>query len=317
MLNPLRFVAQVIDNKDSSIERQHVIIENGHVRGSGSVMSAGAAFDTDLSCCPHSETLLKAVRSCKDVVGLSVTPSGRLCVKSGRFRALVPCLTDPTPGVHPMPSGTTEIDIDGAKLIKTFELLMPFVSVDTIRPWTNGILLRDQSAFATNNMSIIQAWLGVNIPEALNIPLAAIKIIVKHGIPPAKIISDGASITFIYNDNRWIKTLLYETTWPPLDTILDVKSNPRDIPDGFFAGIASLAKFGADIYFRDGQLCTSTHDNDGATYVVEGLASEGIYQLELLALLDGVASTADFDRYPEPATFFGDGVRGVCLGRRP
>lgn len=314
MIEQLKFVANAIDTKASNVQLQHMIISNGTVRGSNGVISMGVSADTDLNCAPHADTLLKAMKSCKDVVSLSMTPTGRLSVKSGRFKALVECI-EPIEGVHAKPSGTSELNVDGACLIKTFETLMPFVAVDTARPWANGILLRDSSAFATNNMCIAQAWLGVDIPEALNIPLAAIKIIVKRGIAPSRIMYDRASITFIYEDSCWIKTQLYETSWPKLGPIMDVESSPRDIPKDFFSGIASLAKFGGDIYFRDGKLCTSEHDSEGATYEVEGLASDGIYNGELLALLDGIATSADFDRYPLAATFFGANIRGVCLGK--
>lgn len=316
VLDPLKFVYSAIDKKSAVIEMTHFLIENGHVRATNGVLSLGSPIELDLKCAPHAETALLAVRSCKDVISLSLTDGGRLRVGSGRFRALVPC-SDTNGEYHPKPSGM-EVDIDGEKLLAAFQRLEPFVAVDNLRPWANGILLRGQSAFATNNICLIEAWLGVDLPLTANIPLAAIKAVTSQNTHPSKVLMDERSITFMYDNGRWIKTQLYESEWPLLERILNVSCTPREIPKDFFAGIDAITKFtdNGRVYFRDGKMCSSPSDKEGATYEVEGLPEKGLYKAEAVKLLAGVATSADFDRYPETAIFYGENVRGAVIGMR-
>jgi hypothetical protein len=50
--------------------------------------------------------------------------------------------------------------------------------------------------------------------------------------------------------------------------------------------------------------------------VVDGLGIEGAYQIKMLGLLNGIATHADFTRFPEATMFFGERLRGAILGMR-
>lgn len=316
LLKTLKFVRDAVSNKVANEEMRHFVIANGHVRATNGVMSLGSPIDLDFSCNPHAETLFKAVGNCKDTVSLHMTPAGRLSVRSGNFRALVPCYEDAT--VHPKPSGAMVEGFNGAALMDAFALLERFVCKDDLRPWTNGILLRDQFAYATNNVCLVQYWLGEQLPFVANIPLPAIKEVLRINENPSVMLMDQSSVTFMYDDGRWLKTLLYETEWPPLDKVLEVPSNPQPIPDTLFDALSAVMPFtGEDrhVHFKDGCVNSSADPSvAGASYAVEGLAAAGIYRAEMLSLLKGCVTTADFNRYPEPVMFFGERFRGAILG---
>lgn len=317
IIDVIKFVNTAINDKSPVGEMTHILIENGHVRGTNGMLSIGSPIELDLTCAPHAATLLRAIRSCKEVVSLSITPGGRLSVKSGKFRALVPCIDPLECTYHSKPSGSV-VNLYGAVLFKAFEKLKDFVSTDGTRPWSTGVLLRGQSAFATNNICMIESWLGIDIPFIVNVPLDAVKAVIDRKVPPARILMDERSMTFFYDSGAWIKTQLIEDQWPPVERVLDQESSPCPVPAGFFEGLASISKFSEEgrVYFRDGRMCTSQHDSEGAAYDVENLAEEGLYNIASLQLLDGVATSVDFDRYPNHALFFGDKVRGAVLAMR-
>lgn len=317
VLEALRFTASAVNHKSPIAEMTHFLIDHGQVRTTDGTLSLGSPIDLDLSCAPHADTLMRACKSCKDVMSLSLTDGGRLRVKSGKFRALVPCIDVNDCTYHPKPSGY-EVEIQGDMLLAAFTKLSPFVATDSLRPWANGILLRGQSAFATNNICLIESWLGIDLPFIANIPLGAIKAVIGQKKPPSKIMSDGNSITFFYESGRWIKTQLYESDWPPVENLLNVQSNPRAIPEGLFDGLDAISNFtGEDkVHFREGSLWSSKHDSEGASYEVTGLPEDGKYNIASLKLLRDLATSADFDRFPENALFFGDNLRGVVMGFR-
>jgi hypothetical protein len=70
------------------------------------------------------------------------------------------------------------------------------------------------------------------------------------------------------------------------------------------------------IHIQEGVLRTHLGDEQGASYEVDGLGITGLYQIKMLRLLQGVAETADFTRYPEPVLFFGKNLRGAIVGMR-
>lgn len=306
-----------MSKKDSNLEMKHFAIEAGHIRATNGTLTLGSPIDVDINCAPKAELLYHAIGKCKDVTSLKMTPTGRLSVVSGKFRALIPCV-DMMSIPHPKPTGM-RIDVDGAALLDAFDKLERFVGKDELRPFTNGILLRGQSAFATNNTCLVEYWLGVDVPT-LNIPLQAVTEALRIGEAPTTCMSDGNTFTMLYPDNRWVKTLLLATEWPDLSHILDKPSSQVPVPEELFTGLDAVKAFDGDrrIWFtEDGVKAMATGGGDEAYYAVEGLHPAGCYRAEMLALIKDVATTADFSAYPEPVLFYGKNLRGAIMGLNP
>lgn len=317
LLKTLKFVRGAVSKTDTNVEMKHFAIEGGHIRATNGVLSIGSPVDLAFTCAPEAESFYKAIGQCKDVVSVKhLEATNRLSIGSGKFRAFVQCI-DMT-GVHAKPSGT-EIPFGGAAILAAFEALEPFVCKDQLRPWTNGILLAGSSACATNNAVLAEYWLGgVPMPHSINIPLVAIREVLRVGMVPERVLMDASSITFLYSDGRWIKSLLLENDWPGFDSVLNVEHNAVPIPPDLFAGVKAVRGFAEgderNVFFRDGAVHASRHDDTGASYAVEGLATHGAYRVENLMLLEAVAERADFQRWPEAVVFFGGQLRGALMG---
>lgn len=316
MLKTLRFVQGSVAKKDFLPALTHFVIEGGKVRGYNGTLALCSPIPFDIECKPKAEPLVRAIANCDDTVSLSLTPAKRLSVRSGSFKAFVDCIEGETP--HAEPEGRV-VEINGAALLQAMKTVYPFVGEDASRPWGTGALLRGPSVFATNNVSLIEFWTGIDFPVLVNIPRAAIKEIVRIDEPPTLAQVAENSFTLHYADGRWLRTQLLPTDWPDLSKILDVPSNQKPIDPALYTGLDVLRPFVdkmGRIEFGESGISTHGAGDEGASYALESGPQRGTYNVEILRLLRDVADTADFDQYPKPCIFVGNCLRGALMGMR-
>lgn len=316
ILNTLRFVQGAASTKDLIPEMKHFVIKDGVIRAFNGMIAISSPIDFEVNCAPKVVPLVQAIRNCDEVTTLGMTDGGRLRVRSGPFRAFIDCVELENMADH-QPEGD-RVEVDGAALLAAIKVLNPFVGNDASRLWVNGIMFEGQSAFATNNVCLVEYWIGDHLPFKANVPMAAIKEVVRIGQPPEAVQVSEHSITFHYPDGRWIRSQLFSTEWPDIvSKILNAPAAPVALPETLFDGLELVKPFlekQGIVYFRDGKLHTSVDDSLGASYEVERLPQEGVYKHKMLSLLKGVATSADFSTYPKPCMFYGDRLRGAIVG---
>lgn len=315
MLAELKFVQGAVSRKDLLPEMTHFSIVDGRITSYNGVLALSSPIDFGIDCYPKAEALIKAIASCTDVTTLSMTPAGRLRVESGKFRSFVPCLVDVSYDITPEGE---EVGLDGEAFLKGLKIVARFIGNDASRPWSNGVLLKDQSFFATNNVSLVQYWLGINFPSVVNIPMAAVREVLRINRAPTHVQLTDRSITFHYESGEWIRSQLLATDWPTFSHLLDVPSNPVPIEDELFTAIRVL-KGSEDelrrIYIKENQFYTHKEINEsGACYTADISMPEGCFSGTVLELLEGVGEVADFTKWPAPIPFFGPNLRGVLMG---
>lgn len=316
MFAELKFVQGSVAKKDYLPALTHFCIENGTVRGYNGTLALCAPIPFDINCKPKATAMVQAIKNCSETITLSMTPAGRLSIKSGSFKAFVDCIEGETH--HVEPEGD-RVEIDGASLLAGMKALQPFIGDDASRPWANGVLLKGQSAFATNNVIVVEYWTGATFPITVNLPRAAIKEILRIDEAPEWAQATDTSFTLHYSNKRWIRTQLLPTEWPDLTRILDVPSKQLPINPQLFVGLEGIKGF-ADklgrVTFHNSAVCTSLVEGEGASFEVNGLNYDGSYNVEMLASLADVAHTIDFSSYPKPCIFHGDRLRGAIIGMR-
>ena len=316
MLEALKFVQGAVARRDFVAALTHFQIKEGGIKGYNGMLALYSPIDLDLNANPKAAPFAKAIQTCKDTVQLNMTAAGRLSVKSGGFRAYIECLDEQIfSDIHPEGQ---DIALDG-HFLDILKTLAPFIAEDASRPWARGILFRGPSAFATNNIILVEKWLGFNFPVEVNIPKPAVQEILRIGEEPERLQMDGRSITFHFKNGRWLRSQTYDLGWPDLAKVLDRAGAPKPIPDGFFSGLSDLAPFLDDlerIFFKEGELTTSQTEGLGAAAKVAGVPSQGCYNYHQLHKLDGVADSVDFEAYPKPCLFYGDKLRGAIVGIR-
>jgi DNA polymerase III sliding clamp (beta) subunit (PCNA family) len=317
MLDALNFVKGAVARKDFVPVQQHFLIRGGIIRAFNGLIGLSSPIPVDIDCAPKANQLIKAIESCEGTVALSLTETGRLLVRSGRFKTFVDTTEPETFPVYAPQGKRINLDSD---ILPALRYLEPFIADDASRQWACGIMLDGESAFATNNIVLQQYWLGFKFPCRVNIPGAAIRELLRIGESPTALQMDETRVTFFYPEQRQITTNVYETEWPQTDQLLSRDSNQSPFPDGFFDVIERLIPFCDDlgrVYFTGNRISTSPDpDNAGTTIDLPGVPVAGCFNAKQLLRLKDVALSIDFESYPLPSLFYGDVARGLIVGLR-
>ena len=315
MLDAIRFTQGAVAKKDFSPELTHFRIENGTIRGFNGNLSLFSPISLDLKISPKALPFIKAVQACKETIELHVTSTGRLSIRSGKFKAFVDCLEEAFPAVDP--AGEV-IPLQG-ELLGVMKKLFPFIAEDASRPWARGILFRGQSAITTNNIVLLEYWLGYQFPVEINVPRAAIAELLRIGEEPTAIQIGENSCTFHFKGDRWLRTATCSTEWPDMRPVLERNTTQLPFPEGLMEAAQELMPFVDDLtrlFMTPGKVATSQHDGDGASVDLPSIQTTGCFNAKQLVQLSGIAKTVDFSDAPKPCIFYGDRIRGAIAGMR-
>jgi hypothetical protein len=321
MLDALRFVQGSIAKKDLLPALTHFVIEKGTVRGYDGTMALCAPIALDIECKPKAEPMVRAIAACGDAaLSLSFTKSGRLSIKAGAKKFLIDCYPEEnTP--HTMPEGDM-YPINGAAFYEGCQELAPLIGNDASRPWSNGLLIDGSSLFATNNVVLAEYWSGMEFPHRICVPGKAIKEILRVKQHPISIQLASTAVTFHFGDGRWIRTQLLEAhAWPDIGAVLNrpLVGEPINVDDGLWDALRTVKPFTnklGQVFLGDGLVRTSKVDEEGATVELPALQHDGIFGVEMLQLLEGIALKIDWTAYPRPCAWFGSKIRGAIVGQR-
>jgi DNA polymerase III sliding clamp (beta) subunit (PCNA family) len=329
LLDSLKFVKGGVARKDLAPVLNHFRIQDGVISGSNGNITLSAPIALSLNCQPKAQPFTKAIEICESmdaVPTLSLTKAGKLTVAAGKFRVHIDCWPEDWP--MGQPEGQ-EVAIQ-PEMMEAFKVLAPLIGEDASRPWARGILLRDGSAFATNNVVIGQYWVNCTLPFDMNIPEECIRELLRvKGEPPIRMRATDRSVAFIYADGRYVQSQLLSTEWPNVGPVLDRQCAPMGLPDGFFLSLANLSPYvdaARRVYFTGSGIATHLSEGEGAAIAFGedgGILHKGVYNLDLLRCLDGLVASVDWSLYPAPALFFGPNsdagypvFRGAIVGMK-
>ncbi|QDP52380.1 MAG: putative beta sliding clamp [Prokaryotic dsDNA virus sp.] len=316
VLKTLRFVQGAVAKKDLVPALTHFHIENGRIQGYNGRIALSAPIELNVEANPKAAPLVRAISRCEETVQLGLTKTNRLSIKSGKFRSYIDCTDDVS--AHVEPEGKF-VDIDGELFIEALKKLEPLVGQDAARPWSNGILFRGQSAYATNNVILAEYWLGSPFPVEVNVPHLAIKEILRLKEPPERFQMADSSLTVHYSDGRWLRCTLIANPWPDIAPVFNVDySAVQPIPESFFTGLDTLKDF-TDKYnrivFEPGRMRTHSIDyEEGAAFECDYIQNRSTFTLPMLQKLSGLADKLDLTAYPNPSPWMGENIRGVIIG---
>jgi DNA polymerase III sliding clamp (beta) subunit (PCNA family) len=318
ILQSLKFVQGAVAKKDFVPALTHFRIKNNTVKAFNGNMAICGPIAVNLDISPNAEKLTKVIAACNDTVTLHMNDKGKLVVCSGDFKAFINCdNVDNFPNIVPTGERITLKE----PLIPALTYLEPYIAEDASRPWSCGILFDQESAFATNNIVLVQHWLGFKFPMRVNIPRAAVEAILGIGENPIALQFGENRLSFHFTEGRWLSTQLLEATWPDVATLLNTPSEEKQkpFPKGFWDALERLLPFCDDLgrcYLKPD--CMASRDN--ADLVGENieinLGIEGIFNARHLSNLKTIADTIAFSAYPAPVPFYGKRSRGIIVGIR-
>lgn len=312
LLETLKFVS-VAQHSDGLPYQTHCRIAGGTVIAFDGGMAVGSFVDEELNVCPNTKILIAALEKCKERISITELDSGRLSVKSGKFRALVPCL--PFGDLQAIEPDVPCANISDA-LKPALAAVLPLTVDSDAEPFKCAVLLQAQTVVATNRHVIIEAWHGIDLPPGLLIPRASANAIAKSKKPLKLFGFSHNSATFYFEDNSFIRTQLFESKFPAYERVLNIDTNPWPLPGGFYEALDNVATFSEDgrVYFRDGKMCSHIDDESGASFEVDGLKNDLCFNIEYLNLIREHAHKMHFDATANGmSAFFGDNVRGGIM----
>ena len=316
MLTDLKFVQGAVSKKDLVPTMKHFQIKDGLITAYNGELALSTPISINLECNPLAGQMIKAISQCSDQISLSLNDAGNLRIVSENFRVVVPC--HPEPFVDVKPEGE-QMEIDGEALLKGLKVLQPFISTDASRPWTMGVLFNNHSAFATNNVCLVEYWIGCTFPMRVNIPSSAISEIVRINEPPEKLMVAENNLSVLYSGGRWLRTQLLACDWPDVSQLLSDDAQVVPISENLFPALDKIKPFldtMSRVFLENGEVRTDQNEDNGAVVKIDNFDYECVFVHDKLALLKGVATHIDFSQFPKPCPFVGDNLRGVIIGLR-
>lgn len=322
MLSELKFVQGAVAKKEYEPALTHFRIKDGRILGYNGIIALSAPIGIEVTATPKAIPFYRAIERCTaQQTSISVTPAGKIAIRSGKFRAYVDQINDQEAEILDTIAPRGEYAELPGEIVKAFRILEPYMGKDASRSWSNGIYLKGQSAFVTNNIIIVEYWLGQDVPE-MNIPAHAVKEVIRVGTAPLGIQLCTENVSFHYAGDRWMRATLLNLEWPDVQMILDRCHDGADLqelPIAFYENVELLRPFVSDegyVFMRGEYLSTAAIEDAGAQIELPDLPTHGAYHFTHLTSIRDIVDKIDFDRHPQPCPFTGPRMRGVILGMR-
>lgn len=319
LLQALEFCSCVAEKLGAPYET-HIGLRNNWAIAFNGIVAAGSPIAEDIIAYPHTLLLVEALSKCSDGFSLTQLDNGRLSIKSGKFKAVVPCL-DPdlmqTAVPDPMIAPITN------KFKEAVEAVGVLASENAQHVLTASVLMNGQTVISTNRVMLMEAWHGLDLPPNVPLPKQFVAALVKQKKNLTGFGFSNNSATFYFEDGCWLRTQLYSDEWPDVSTILNRQANLWTIDPSFFKSLEAVIPFSEDgnIYSDTNLLKSHPDDGVGATFECNGVPKGFVYPAKQLMLMkqhvkkiDYMASGIHDSSYC--LVFEGDICRGVISGRQ-
>ena len=312
LLAALKFVA-VAQKKTGTVQQQFGMISGNWAAASNGVLTVATKVEEDLAACPHTYQLIDALSKVGEDLSITQLLPTSLAVVSGALRALIPCV------------GFGDLDISGPdercaviddRVKAAFEAVLPLATDGAQHAHLAAVLLQSGSAVATNGHVLAEYWHGIDLPPML-IPKASAVAILKAGKALTGFGYSGASATFWFEDDSFIKTQLFGEQYPNYQPLFNCEGlNPWPVPDEFYKAVRSIESFSRSgvVYFENGMLASNEQETEASTYKIEGLPEGMGFNAKYLLTVESSFKNVHFDESSNKAFFFGENVRGVLMG---
>ena len=319
LLQALEFCAIVSEKIGSSYET-HIGLRGNWAVAFNGIVAAGAPITEDIVCYPHTILLVEALSRCAEGFSLTQLDNGRLSIKSGKFKAVVPCL-DPALMQHAVPDPQI-VSITNA-FRDAVEAVGVLASENAQHVLTASVLMAGPSVISTNRVMIMEAWHGLDLPFNVPLPKQFVAALVKQKKNLVGFGFSRSSASFYFEDGCWLRTQLYSDEWPDVSSILNRQANLWSIDPSFFKSLEAVIPFSEDgnIYSDTNLLKSHPDDGVGATFECNGIPKGFVYPAKQLMMIkphvkkiDYMAAGVHDSSYC--LVFEGDAVRGIISGRR-
>jgi len=318
LLEALSFCS-IVSEKIGTPYETHISLRNNWAIAFNGVVAAGAPITEDVSIHPHTLLLIEALSKCDDNYTLTQLDNQRLSIKSGKFKAIVPCLP-----LDLMQSAKPDPIIVGItnKFKEAVEAVGVLASENAQHVLTASVLMAGASVISTNRVMLLEFWHGLDLPPSVPLPKQFVSALVKTKRNLIGFGFSNCSATFHFEGGYWLRTQLYADKWPDVSSILDRKANLWSIDPNVWKALEAIAPFSEDgNVYSELNLLKSHADEQGASYECAGIPKGFVYPIKQLQVIkpyakriDWMASGVHDSSYC--CVFEGDEMRGIISGRQ-
>lgn len=319
LLAALAFVSCVSDKLGAPHET-HVGLRNKWAIAFNGIVAAGSPIPEDLYAFAHTISLTEALSKCSESYNITQLDQSRLSIKSGKFKAIVPCLdpllmqdAQPDPMIAPASN----------KFKEAVDAVAVLASETSLQVVTASILMNGGSVIATNGKMLMEYWHGLDLPPNVPLPKEFVKALAKQKKNITGFGFSNNSATFWFEDGCWLRTQLYAEQWPDISRILNRDANLWSIDPQFFNALDAVSSFSEDgnVYSRLNMLCSHAEEGVGATYECNGIPNGFVYPIKQLKIMQPYVTKIDYMANGVADSsyclyFIGDAMRGVISGRQ-
>ena len=319
LLTAIEFCS-VVSEKIGVPYETHIGLRNNWAIAFNGVVAAGSPINEDIVAYPHTLMLVEALSKCDENFSITQLDNDRLSIKSGKFKAVVPCL-DPSLMQNAFPDPQiVGITNDFKKAVEAVGVL---ASENAQHVLTASVLMAGPSVISTNRVMIMEYWHGLDLPPGVPLPKQFVAALAKQKKNLVGFGFSNNSATFHFEDGCWIKTQLYSDEWPDVGRILNIEANLWSIDAEFYKALDAIAPFSEDgnVYSELNLLMSHPDSSIGATHECGGVPKGFVYPIKQLKIIqpfvekiDYMASGIHDSSYC--LVFQGGNMRGVISGRQ-
>ena len=325
-------VKSALSTRDQIAELSHFHLKDGEVLATDGAMTASCPIDESLEHVVPAEEILKAM----EILGrdaIYTWSDDTLVIKKGRRKITIRLLQSDQ--VDFIQSVTTKIPVP-EDFIARLKLIVPFISEDASRPWALTAWLHTLANgkpvwTATNNICVCEVDATKEDPTSLRnidcqIPNFAIDYVVKRNKGLTHIGVAENRVTFFFDDGSKMTSQLFVVKMPEqvsriLDQQGDMQQDAFPLSGEWMDAYMSVTELKPDIIMLSGEKMTATKRQAtmeaelGTCVPRDQKQSSSVWSPKFLTPVIQAATHIDFANYPGAASFRGDGLRGVIVGK--
>lgn len=221
----------------------------------------------------------------------------------------------------PITKGDRYVMDDPQAYLKAIRTVSPFVSTDASRPWAMSILHMEDHLYATNNVTMARTpydW-PAEYP-IFGLPGFAVDELTRMRLEPKAIWIHDDAIAFEFDDNVWLRSVLYAADWPDVARMMPDCSDLPKLPGDAREVVEALVPFSNDkkmpIVTFDGSKISTLEGQMVAEDSLEGEMGSASFHAIPLQLVLNHATRMDLSAYPKPVPWAGPGLEGLIVGVR-
>lgn len=293
LLDAVQFCAAGF-KEDGETYSTHAMIYGGWITTYNGIVMYGAKIDTQMQAMPHYGKLFAALKATTgDAVQVTQLSQDKISVKGKGFKTIVPCLNDYS--LVPRTPADPPLGMIDSRMREGFEIMRQIAKKSGETILQSAVLIRNGDMVACDRQLLGMFWHGIGFPEVA-VPADFIEAVLKVAKPMVSFgYTEGQSLTFYFDDESFIRTQLYNETYPDVSRAMPSSwEGMKEMPAELFAGLRRIAPFVDKskrmVFCNPGELATAVEaeSDDGTTVDVAGLedVANGL-DVERLLKLEG------------------------------